>query len=377
MKRAVLAIGLAACAASRAPAGDERHALGMNDVSILLPLPASPAAPVLARLDDRDALIDRATFAAVVRDDLGPKAGEPAARADYHIVALRFDLCDREQVGACAPGAEGRLRLVLQPVVVRRGELITLDVALHAFYPIAADELPAMVRALRGLASRSRAPLDAPLGVSAAAKDPAYASALRDAVLRYARAERLVRLTVIGQHHESAAFAWTFRGVDRIAGQLRPIAIPGVATDAQTVQLAGGDTVYDAHPVVDAPAGFALALNGPRFAAASSEDRTAALGALLALQDPRHHETGNTQCLACHVVDFLAVRRAAALGVELRTVDGRFAAPYNLAVDSIARRDPRVVRAFGWATDAPVISQRVANDTAQVLAEIDARYPAR
>jgi hypothetical protein len=46
-------------------------------------------------------------------------------------------------------------------------------------------------------------------------------------------------------------------------------------------------------------------------------------------------------------------------------------------VQSIAATDARVVRGFGWAASFPAISQRVANDTAQVLAEIDARFPPR
>lgn len=51
----------------------------------------------------------------------------------------------------------------------------------------------------------------------------------------------------------------------------------------------------------------------------------------------------------------------------------RFAGPLARAVPTIAR----VVRAFGWAGNAPAISQRVANDTAAVLMEIEARFPVR
>jgi hypothetical protein len=106
---------------------------------------------------------------------------------------------------------------------------------------------------------------------------------------------------------------------------------------------------------------------------ASAADRNAALAALTELQDPTRHDTIDTQCLACHVATYLTARRAKALGVDPTTVPGRFAPRFNVAVDSVASRDARVVRAFGWAGDAPAISQRVANDTAEVLAEIAAR----
>src|SRR5262249_2521691 len=142
------------------------------------------------------------------------------------------------------------------------------DIALHAFYAIPADELGAVIGELRHLSRIQHvspappAPPGAPLDVSpaAAAGDATYLSGLRDLVLRYARAANLVRLTVIGQVADSAAFAWIFRGLDRAGDHLVPIDIPGVAGAQQTVQLAGGDTVYRSAPLADAPAGFALAI---------------------------------------------------------------------------------------------------------------------
>lgn len=385
----VCACGSAAPAAHATEAVVERHALGMNDVSILLPLPRNPWTPVLATIagdagdGDRDdaPLVDRAWFDAVVGEphDLGPKVGELARFADFHVVAIRFDLCDRSTIGVCPPDADGRLRLVLQPCVTSGGAVLTQDVAVHAFYPIAAEELAAVVGELRALARIQGAPADAPLAVSpaAAAGNAAYLARLRRLVLRYARADRLVRLTVIGQQARSAAFAWRFRGLDRGHDRRVPIEIPGIDARQQSVLLAGGDTVLLTEPVADQPAGFALAINGAQFAAAAPDERQAALEALAAVQDPRRHDAIDTQCLACHVATYLTARRAAAAGVDPGAIAGRFTSPHNLAVDTVASHDPRVVRAFGWAGDAPAISQRVANDTAEVLAEIDARFPPR
>ena len=39
--------------------------------------------------------------------------------------------------------------------------------------------------------------------------------------------------------------------------------------------------------------------------------------------------------------------------------------------------DPRVVRNFGWVSSSAVISQRVANDTAHTLDDVDTLFPAR
>jgi hypothetical protein len=194
-------------------------------------------------------------------------------------------------------------------------------------------------------------------------------------VLRYARATNLVRLTVIGQVADSAAFAWIFRGFDRQGDELVPMVIPGIAAAQQTVQLAGGDTVYRTDEIADVPSGFTLATNGPRFAAATPEQRVAALAALTQIQNPSLHDTNDTQCIGCHLATYLTARRAATSGIDPRSLPGWFAAPLAHAVHTIAGDDPRVVRAFGWAGNAPAISQRVANDTAQVLSEIAARFP--
>jgi hypothetical protein len=374
--------GAAELAEPRRPAPREAGPLGMNDVSILLPLPRDPRVPVLAAIaTDGAPLVGRDWFDALVTEhhDIGPKVGEPPVFEDFQVVAVRFDLCDRSTAGPCPDGVAGRLRLVLQPCYTTGGATLTHDIALHAFYPVAPEALAAMVGELRALARIQGAPPDAPLEVSpaAAAGDARYLARLRALVMRHARPSELVRLTLIGQQAGSAAFAWRFRGLDRSGEGFVPLEIPGVAATQQSTLLAGGDTVYTTEPVADVPAGFALATNGARFAAAAPDERAAALAALVALQNPLRHDTGDTQCLGCHVATYLTARRAAATGIDPAAIAERFSSSHNLAVATVAGRDPRVVRGFGWAGDAPAISQRVANDTAEVLSEIDARYPAR
>jgi hypothetical protein len=358
-----------------------RHRLGMNDVSILLPLPRNLGAPVIAALGSAGApLVERGWFDALVATpgDIAPRTGAPVAFEDFQIVAARFDLCDRSAAGVCPGDSDGRLRLVLQPLYLRDGAAFAHDIALHAFYPIPAGELGAVVDELRRLAAVQGGPPDAPLGVSSAAGAGrrAYLDGLRALMLRYARTDHLVRLTVIGQVADSAAFAWIFRGLDRAADGFVAMEIPGIAATQQTVQLAGGDTVYRTDSIADLPSGFALATNGPQFAAATVEQRTAALVALGELQNPTLHDTGNTQCIGCHLAAFLTARRAQTSGIDPTLLRGWFVSPYAHTVGTIAREDPRVVRAFGWAGNAAAISQRVANDTAQVLAELEARFPA-
>jgi hypothetical protein len=357
----------------------DEQPLGLNDVSILLPLPGGIGSPVLAAAASPGApLIERGWFDALVADraDIAPRTGGAIALADYQIVAARFDLCDRAVIGPCPADATGRLRLVLQPLYLRAGGTFAHDIALHAFYPIPAADMTDVVGDLRRLARLRNAPRDAPLSVGPAGAGAArYLEALRGLVLRYARATNLVRLTVIGQIADSAAFAWIFRGIDRDGDELVSMVIPGIAATQQTVQLAGGDTVYRSEPIADVPAGFALATSGPRFRAATPAEQARSLAALIELQDPTLHDTMDTQCIGCHLATYLTARRAAIIPPS--ALPGGAAASGARAVHTIASEDPRVVRAFGWAGNAPAISQRVVNETAQVLSEIEARFPPR
>src|SRR5690606_7228698 len=160
--------------------------------------------------------------------------GLPVAFEDHHVVAVRFDLCERVVAGPCPDGADGRLRLVLQPLYTAGGATLAHDLALHAFYPIPAAELADVVAELSGLARIQDAPVGAPLAVSpalaAAAPPAAYAPRLRALVAAYARADRLVKLTAFGQDASSAAFAWIFRGVDVHDGAAERIVIPAIGT---------------------------------------------------------------------------------------------------------------------------------------------------
>lgn len=370
----------AACGATTPRNPPSARALGMNDVTLLLPLPSALDAPVLATAagDDLGAPLvgrDELTALVLANQDLAPKSGAAFGYDDFQLVAVRFDLCDRKNGAACRDGDDGQLRTVLQPLY-RAGDAIAAhDIAVHAFYPLPAAELAGIAAELRAIAALRGIPLDAPLAV-AAALDGEPRSRIRSLVLGYARADRLARLTVIGQDARSVAFAWRFRGVERdAAGALAPIAIPDLAANEQHMRVGGGNTIYIADPIADTPRGLALALNGVEFAAAQTADQRVAVEALAAIDNPALADTENTQCISCHVATFLTPRRAATAGVDPAMLESHFTSPYNTTVDSIAGTDPRSVRALGWATTYPAISQRVANETARVLGEFESRFP--
>jgi hypothetical protein len=354
----------------------ESRRLGMNDVSMLVPLPAHSGTPTLAAMTGLEAgveLVPRDLFHRLV--DAPGDVMEPFER--FHVVAVRFDLCDRVAAGPCPADTDGRLRLVLQPlhdtpVVVAR------DVALHAFYPIPAQDLGAVVDELRALAAIQDAPLTAPLGIHPTLSSPErapYVARLRTLIARYAAGPKLARLTLFAQHAIFSALNWAFRGVERQGGELKDMVIPDVrATEQRTILV--GAASYDTQPAADVPAGLALALDGAGFSVATQSARLQSLGALAEVLNPIKRSAETVQCAACHVATVLTQRRSSVAAVDPATIPGRYASPYNLSnTTGIAPTNERSLRAFGWLLAQPAISQRVINETAQVLSEIEARFP--
>src|SRR5262245_21943078 len=80
------------------------RALGMNDISMLVPLPAAPDTPVLlTMIGDGTPLVPRDRFDALVVNphDIAPKLGAKFRFEDFHVVAVRFDLCVHDQPEPC------------------------------------------------------------------------------------------------------------------------------------------------------------------------------------------------------------------------------------------------------------------------------------
>ena len=112
-----------------------------------------------------------------------------------------------------------------------------------------------MVGELRVLSRIQNAAQASPLAVAPAllANPGDHAKRLRALVTTYARAERMVRLTVMGQSAESAAFAWIMRGIHKGDAGWDPISIPEAHAQKQTVLDGGGDTIYEITPSTDTP----------------------------------------------------------------------------------------------------------------------------
>ncbi|MBX3191912.1 MAG: hypothetical protein KF819_33285 [Labilithrix sp.] len=364
------------------------HPLDMNDVTILAPLPARLGAPVLVKgtdaADDGMPFVPRALFDRVVAGSsatFDQAILPPDVHAELELVAVRFDLCDRPAPGVCPAADDGRLRLVFQPIVEASRGVIAPDVGFHAFYTIANTEIPVAVASLRDLAKSTTMARGGALRVSPALAAPAspereaYATKLRAFVKRYGGESRIVRLTVNAQPIVFSQIRWAFRGVEKKSGAFVDMKIFGSDATDESVIL-NGDPAYEVTPATDAPPGLAGALSKAAFDGATDAQKRAYLAALAAIDNPMTHSAETVACVGCHASTVIMHARASGMFLDPLSVPGRYTSKWDLSIAGGESRDAaQTLRALGYLGTTPMISQRVVNDTAQVLAEIEARYP--
>lgn len=344
----------------------ESRLLGLNDVTWLLPLPTRDAG---SGFPPATSMIPRASF-----DRISTTPGDVVTDLSrLELVGLRFDLCDRPTVAPCAEGSDGVLRLVLQPLF---NDASAEDIAFHAFYPIPAADLGPVVDSLRAMARLQAVPRGSSLRVNTAlGRDPLYTEALTGLVRRYARQERLFRLTLFGQLTTNSALIWVFRGLERRGAGFERIVIPDVR-DLDQIALLFSSTEFQVRPQADAPGGFARLMNTSLFRAATPAEQREALETSAAIDNPTLHTAETVQCVSCHVTTTILEDRAMRAGVDPSSLLRRYrSSTFDLTPlgDPMARF--RTMRALGWLQRAPLIAQRTVNETANVIDEIEARFP--
>lgn len=359
-----------------APVPIETHALGMNDVSILLPLSDSPGLfTTVGKLNGvpgfSGELAPRAAFAQLA----GTEVYEPFDV--FHIVGIRFDLCDRQDTLPCPTGVDGQLRLVLQPLEMPpSAPTRAADTALHAFYPIPAASVAFAVNELRALARLGGMQTESALAVNSAAPPydtpSEYRDRLRAFVARYAKADKLQLLTLAGEIHSVNPMQWMFRGVQRNGTTFDAFTIPAINATSQRVLL---QDTFSTNPALDAPSGFGVAISDVQYNSAGSASRMVALGALAATQNPTMHGPGGLQCASCHVATRVLALRTDADDIDPATVPNRFTSSRAISISYGVSDEVWSPRAFAWVMVWPAISERVANESAVVLDEIEQRFP--
>lgn len=366
-------------------------ALGMNDVSVLLPLPRSIAAPGYLTPDTQGrggALFPADVYARVPAFSPIVSSFE---RAALKALAIRFDGCFRKE--STAP-CEAQIRMVMQPIAVASeggggaiGDDPTVeatDSAVHLFYRMSESDFPTLVSELRRLRSlihdsASNLPLQVSPPLAADGIDGPYGTALNNLVLKFAGAENLVRVTFF-LRTPSRTDQWDFGGFVRAGAEWKPLEIPGVGSQ-QRVSLpvsASPKYHYVVEPLSMTPEDLTLPLSSDEMEKATSAAREGAMISVMRVENPRLHSADSIQCVACHVAAPIAASAVSRYGMKLESFTETYASfsGRNLRQDeSASARSFALLRAFGWGGPTPAISRRVIHETAEVLDDLDRRFP--
>lgn len=349
--------------------------LRMSDVSILFPIPSSPAAPGHlgpTTTGGRGPLLPRDVFDAAPTFPVRPTEGLDYGR--MRAVGVRFDGCFQ-----VPSGCEAQIRLVMQPITDDGG---TRDSALHLFYHLTDEELAEVVAGLRHLQSLSPevegGPLDVHASLIAQGMEGAYAQGLVELILQHAGEQNLTRMTFF-LRAPPINDVWFFGGVSRTNGKLEPLDIVGVGKSNQRVILdtTEGGFTYDFTPVETKPEDTNLLLSSERIRGSSEAEMKTALEAFARIENPTTHGADALPCGGCHVSTAVTTAATTHLGLDVKDVSGAFTSTHDLGLKGEAASTPRSLRAFGWFGKRPMISQRVVNETALVVDDFETRFPAK
>lgn len=192
---------------------------------------------------------------------------------------------------------------------------------------------------------------------------------------KYAVASNIFRLTVFGQKTNQAALIWVFRGVERKGDQFVRIQIPGIQ-EIDQVSLLFSSTEFRTMPQADEPKGFSRAMNASEFRMASPAAQLEALEAMAATDNPALHTSDTIQCVTCHVTTTVLADRLNIANVSAAALTSQFTSTqFDLRPLGEDAARFRTLRALGWIGASPLVAQRTVNETANVIAEIEARFP--
>lgn len=352
----------------------EAPRLGLNDVSVLIPLPTSLDDPgYLVPLSQglKGELLPKAVFDEIPVFPVTPSEGLNYVR--MRTLAIRFDGCQPKETGC-----EAQIRMVMQPI---KNDGKARDSALHLFYSLTAEELPELVGELRRLQTLAPEVADAPLDVHAAlvaqGVTGAYGAALNEVVLRFAGEQNLTRMTFFLRAPPTLE-VWFFGGFERSDGALEvmDIALLGKANQQVIRTEIEGGYDFAVNPVSSTPVAERVLLTSALAAAATPEERETAFAKYVRIQNPRHFKADELSCAGCHLGTFIQAQTEAAHGLDATAFpDDLFTSSHDLTLRGGAAQNGSSLRAFGWFGNEPMIARRVVNESAEVVDDLELRFP--
>lgn len=358
--------------------------LGLNDVSVLLPLPPTADWGLLPKPDSnggKGALLTREVFNQVPQ--LLAFASNDEIYSAMHAVGIRIDPCFTEGHGPVK--CQTQIRLIWQPLSDADTETSTFDASLHTFYQLTEAEFETLVRELRKLkATIGNSSDEAALGINPTLKSQglkgAYYSQFIKIIYSFIGIENFSRVTFM--QLSMTGNAWVFGGFDYINSELQPIQIPRINSFKQTfknsaaprpIWFIGGIT-----PEPTQPENFNILTRDSRKLAPQDEAAIIeAAKAAFKFENPKLHNPGTVDCVSCHVAQpakIWAMRQYPWLQLDSLSRDITYSSKLNIRNMSPMQIHTNIVRSFGYFMNMPFVAQRTINESAEVVNFINQNY---
>lgn len=347
-------------------------ALGPNDVSVLLPLPkASTEVRFLLSPEssgELGELLPLEVFQLLPRivTDLDE---ETLYRSALKVVAVRVDPCFQENDGPC----QKQIRLVWQPLV-NEGGWTTLDASIHTFYTFDSQTWANLLVSLRSLPTENGPTLRVHQKISDEGLGGNHWRAWSALLSKHVGRANLTRATAMSVN--PLGNVWFFAGLNISGKEMTPIEIGRVGGNSQAYATQLGTVGQNEFRAAMNPSPldeefFLKLLRDSRAAAESfsKEEIISATRSALKMENPRLTNPGNVDCASCHaahVAPSWAGRKLPMLNWEETFAEDLFKSGPERFLP-IPESDANVLRAFGYFKDRPIVSRRVANETAAVL----------
>lgn len=301
------------------------------------------------------------------------------------VIGVRFDPCFAE--GFSPAGCQAQIRLVWQPIFFKTdvmsgaNKVNTIDTAVHSFYNLDLNTWNQLISEVTAISTTDKlAALQVHPILLAEGFNGNYWKHLKNIILKYAGAKNLVRATAMTVRMDRV---WGFQGVDLVQNKWTQIEIPTLKIPSKPsarvvnqafflepdsllnlTEFKGGVTLMD----VSNKSWFRLLADSQKYAETQTEDEIrTALSYAYDLENPKKHNPGTIDCVSCHLAQTINLWGKK----HFQTWDFQNKEYVNLAQNlkntSVNPQNTNRLRAFGYFNNEPVISQRIINETAEIL----------
>lgn len=350
------------------------YALGLNDLSILVPLPKTSEFKFMIspyEVGTKGSMLSESVFQRMIQ--MVPEYDNVKVwKGQLKVVAIRLDPCFIEGVGPLE--CSRQVRLVWQPVILEGNELSTRDTAIHSFYEFTEAEYTKVLTEWKRWAKTDSNsalvvhPLLQKQGLSGAGW-----SELRSIILKNCGEKNIIRMTLMNVMADEQM--WIFSGFDIFKdGSSKEMVIPRLKTVTQAITntsfnfktFTGGMTP---NPLEDNDFNL-MVEDSSWFKRKSTENQVRmAIRSAIGFENPKKHNTGTLDCASCHLANMAhswAETNFPQMKWGTEFNDVKYQSEFNLNNPTKKEMRPNQFRIFGYFGKEPAISQRVINETAAV-----------